>query len=85
MTVIIQGSTPTQVPEKATFYAWRPGDSAWRQLTTPLTAYYDIYFLDPTSILIAHGGPHAVDTLWDVEARMPYGPNSSVAHAYLIR
>ncbi len=81
---IIQGGNQTQVPEKATFYAWRPGDSSWRPLTTSLTAYYDNYFLDPTSILITHGGRHAVDTLWDIEATM-YGPYSHVSHAYPIR
>ena len=85
LAVVVQGSDPTQVPEQATFYAWRPGDRAWRPLTTSLTAYYSSYFLDPASILITHGGQRAEDTLWVVEALRPTGPTNFMTQAYPIR
>lgn len=72
---------------RASFYAWRPGDSAWRPLTTPLTAYYTMYqdLNGGTAIVIAHGGLNALDTLWVMES-----PGTSVGihlatHAYPVR
>ena len=82
------GVSPAGAPEKATFYAWRPGDSAWRPLTTSLTANYAMAFIGMNSlpsVVIARGGQQAVDTLWVVEQRSPYGPNSYLSHAYAIR
>lgn len=84
--VIAQSAnTLGRTPGKATFYAWRPGDSAWRPLTPSLTAYYSSYFVsNGTAITIARGGQGAVDTLWVVEALSPYSQNVT-AHTYLIR
>ena len=73
-------------PGKATFYAWRPGDSAWRTLTTPLEAIsYSSYFSGSTAIFIAHGGRGARDTLYVLDSGLL--PNGLIAatHMYPIR
>ncbi len=77
----------SRTPAKATFYAWRPGDSAWRPLTTPLTAYYSMYhgFNVGTELVIAHGGQSALDTLWVMESPGISVGINLVTHAYPIR
>lgn len=79
------GSAFGQTPGKATFYAWRPGDSAWRPLTTPLTAYYSPFVTGATPIIIAHGGRNATDTLYVLDDGLLPTGQTSATHIYAIR
>lgn len=79
------GSASGLAPEKAIFYAWRPGDSSWRPLTTPLTAYYSSFVTGVTPIIIAHGGRNATDTLYVLDDGLLPAGQTAATHIYAIR
>jgi hypothetical protein len=72
-------------PGKATFYAWRPEDTAWRPLTPPLTAYYSAFFSGNTPIIITHGGRNATDTLYVLDGGLLPAGQTAATHLYAIR
>lgn len=72
-------------PGKATFYAWRPGDTSWRPLTTALAAHYAAFFTGATPIIIAHGGRNALDTLTVLDSGLTPNGATAMTFVYPIR
>ena len=78
-----RGSSVSAPPASATFYAWRPGDAAWRPLTTTLTTLTSSNGED--LVTLARGGPGALDTLWVVDAFENENPANATTYRYGIR
>jgi photosystem II stability/assembly factor-like uncharacterized protein len=78
-----RGSSVSVPPASATFYAWRPGDAAWRPLTTTLTTLTSNDGED--KVTVARGGPGALDTLWVVDAFENENPANATTYRYGIR
>lgn len=73
-------------PTTSQFFAWRPGDTAWRPLAAPLTANYAFHGDGSQPIALARGGSNALDTLWVIELDTNNAPQPMyTTHAYLIR
>lgn len=69
-------------PVPASFYAWRPGDIAWRPLSTTLTANYAFHSDGSQPITLSRGGAYALDTLWVIEANGDTYPQLYSTHRY---
>lgn len=79
-----QSASPSSPPVKTSFYAWRPGDVAWRPLTTPLTANNSFHADGSKPIALSQGGPNALNTLWVIEAGANVFPQTYTTHRYTI-
>jgi hypothetical protein len=78
-----RGSSVSAPPASATFYAWRPGDAAWRPLTTTVTTLTSNNGED--LVTLARGGSGALDTLWVVDDFENENPQRATTYRYGIR
>lgn len=78
-----RGSNVSAPPARATFYAWRPGDAAWRPLSTTLTTLTSNNGED--AVTLARGGSGALDTLWIVDSFENENPQRATTYRYGIR
>jgi hypothetical protein len=82
-TVRLHTTSASSPPAAVSFYAWRPGDTSWRSLTTLLTNLSSSS--NNEQVTLARGGSGALDTLWVVDIFEHDNPQQNTTYRYGIR